>query len=262
MNSRGEAVRQKINRAEEHVDGLKAFLRAAVGGNAIEVESIEDQPNGKRVTAILKSVDLPQHAGLHLGDAVHNLRSALDHLMCQLAIAAGNADACDRTQFPIFVEDTKDTRKRIERWTNALAKDAQAEIDALQPFRRRPDDPTSDLLWMLSELDNIDKHRLLLIASPRLADARLEVTMGGETRTLTLSNRPEWVPLKLDAMRFRITATGPPDAEVSVKADTSVGVVFAGTGLNCDGMEIFPTVREMIADVKAIVGRFESKGLL
>lgn len=262
MSTGGDAVREKITRAEEHVDGLKAALTSAVGGNAIEVESIEDQPNGKRVTAILKSVDLPPRAGLHLGDAVHNLRSALDHLMCQLAIAAGNADACDRTQFPIFVEDTKSARRRFEGWTNALAKGAQAEIDALQPFRRRPDAPTSDPLWMLSELDNIDKHRVLLIASPKLADARLEVTMGGETRTFTLSSRPEWTPLKLDAMRFRITATGPQNAEVNVKADTSVGVVFAGTGLNCDGKEIFPTVREMIADVKAIVERFEAKGLL
>lgn len=49
---------------------------------------------------------------------------------------------------------------------------------------------------------------------------------------------------------------------MEVKAEPIVGVVFQQTGLKCDGWEVIPTVRDMIADVRAIVESFSAKNLI
>jgi len=41
---------------------------------------------------------------LLIGDALHNLRAALDHLVCACAIARG--ERLDHTQFPILLKET------------------------------------------------------------------------------------------------------------------------------------------------------------
>jgi hypothetical protein len=252
-------IRLKIKRAEQQLDDLKLAIEKAVTANAIQVESMEDQPEGKRVTASVIPVEPPPDAGLYVGDAVHNLRTALDHLVCQLAIAARNPSACEReTQFPIYIDDTPNNRKAMDRRIQSISGPAQTAIKALQPYQRRPHDPAADLLWMLSELDNIDKHRLLLVVNPKLADIQLELRVGDdEAKVYTVSKNPQWVSLKHSAMRFRLTVAGPPGAEVQVKALAMTGVVFAGTGLRCDGAEIAPLVREMITDVTKIVDDLE-----
>jgi hypothetical protein len=195
-----------------------------------------------------------------LGDAVHNLRSALDHAICQLAVANGNASACERrqTQFPIYADGTPDHLKRLDGWIRPVCDAAKDVIRALQPYKRRPQDPYTDPLWFLSELDNIDKHRLLLVASPKFATLRLKLTIDNETTTFTASNHAAWRPLKLGAepLRFRFVVpydNTKPETEVKMEAEPLVGVVFEQTGLKCDGVEIAPVFRDMAADVKAIV---------
>jgi len=182
-----------------------------------------------------------------------------------LAVAAGNRRACDKTQFPIFFNDTPDNRKTIKRRIRGVATSAEAEIESLQPYKRRPLDPTADLLWLLSELDNIDKHRLLLVVNPKFAAMRLTVTIDGVAKSYTISDRPEWRPLKLDAMPFRIRIPkdpSKPQTQVQVDANPLTGVVFAKTGLKCDGQAVAPLIREMVADVKTIVDGFVTKKLI
>lgn len=203
-----DGVRRKIDRSEQHLNEFHAaFKSGPMGATQVTLVSIEEQPEGRRVTGAITSGDLAPDIGVPLGDAVHNLRSSLDHLICQLATAAGNPAACDRTQFPIFAVDTPDNRKRIERWIRHVSPAAQAEIKALQPYQRRPTDAFGDLLWLLSELDNIDKHRLLLVARPHFRKMLLSFTIDGDTRSVIVSDRPEWQPLKFgtEPLRFRMS---------------------------------------------------------
>jgi hypothetical protein len=261
-----DGVRAKIRRAEHHVDEFKSALFKSIGDCPVRVEvrHTEELPEGRRVTGDI-TVPPPLPAlGVYLGDAVHNLRSALDHLVCQLAVAAGNDGACASTQFPIFAEDNRDTRKRIDQWTKHVRPSARSAIQALQPYQRRPTEPTSDPLWLLSVLDNIDKHRVLLVANPKMAALRVHITIDDETRSFTVSNHPGWSPLSLSTIPLRFVVphdSTKPTTQVRVKAEPLTGVVFAGTGLPCDGQEIFPTTRSMIADVKAIVETFNANGL-
>jgi hypothetical protein len=259
-------VRAKIERAKKHIDDFDAaFLsHGTIISTQVEKESVEHQPEGRRVTAAVSSGKLPPDICLPIGDAVHNVRSALDHLICQLAVAAGNSAECDRTQFPIYIQDTPDNRKTLNRRIRAVGPAAQTEIKSLQPYERRPQDPASDLLWMLSALDNIDKHRLLLVAHPQFTKLRLHITIDGEAQSVTPSDHPDWRPLKFGAepLRFRFLVpydNTRPETKVEVKAEPLVGVVFQQTGLKCDGSDVRQVVRDMVADVTTIVDDFERK---
>ncbi len=257
-------VRAKLDRSKKH---LSEFDAAFLSGDTpittnVKVISIEEQPEGRYAICSIASGDLPPDVAMPVGDAVHNLRSSLDHLVCQLAMAAGNAAACTRTQFPIFAQNTSDNVKRIERLIGPVSPNAQAAIKALQPYQRRPADPTSDLLWILSELDIIDKHRLLFVARPHFTALRLRVTVDGKTDVLTPSNHPQWQPLKFGTEPFRIRLMIPwdrtkPQTEVKVEAEPMVGVVFHQTGLKCDESDVRAIVGDMIADVTAIVDDFQ-----
>ena len=154
-------VRHKIKRARKHLDDFEDQFKSGNEAFNATLVGVVGHPDAPRVIVDVTTCDLPHDITLPLGDAVHNLRAALDHLVCQLAIAAGNPTACEKkTQFPIFKNGAKASYSKIE----SISPAAQTAIKELQPFRRRPDDPEGDPLWVLSELDNIDKHRLLLVA--------------------------------------------------------------------------------------------------
>src|SRR5205807_2099254 len=96
-------VTGKIKRAQHHFDQLKETIFAWVRtpGNAVWASIVEDQTEGKHLTVVSQATPLPPEIPFLIGDTVHNLRCALDHLVCQLAIAAGNCAACRGSHFPI-----------------------------------------------------------------------------------------------------------------------------------------------------------------
>jgi hypothetical protein len=184
-----DGVRLKIDRAKKHLDEFHVAWKAHTEiSTHVTLDSVEEQPEGRRCTLSITSGNLSPDLGLPVGDAVHCLRSALDHLMCQLAIAAGDPTACDSTQFPIFAEDIPKYRQRMKGWIKHTSLAAQTEIEALQPYQRRPMDPFSDPLWILSGLDNIDKHRLLLVTSAHFRKMLFAFAIDGEWRSLDLTD--------------------------------------------------------------------------
>ena len=109
-----------------------------------------------------------------LGDAIHNLRSALDHLLWQLVVLDSGKDGTTETQFPIessgsrywsIGKDGLDSLR--DRRLRGLSKEHKAMIDTCQPYRIRGQAgvPTTaiDPLATLQDLSNHDKHRLLHI---------------------------------------------------------------------------------------------------
>jgi hypothetical protein len=99
-----------------------------------------------------------------VGDVLHNLNSALDHLVCSLARLTDETDDCATTEFPIFTAQDAFERKRSRLLAN-VPPDAQRIIEELQPFQS-PEDPDAHVLEILRRFYNIDKHRRLhLVAS-------------------------------------------------------------------------------------------------
>jgi len=104
----------------------------------------------------------PTRWGLLVGDAMHNARSALDHLACRL-VELNFKEPTSLTAFPIWDElpKSKDRRNRFERIIEGMSDIHKEGIRRLQPFAN-PDSRESAMLVALAYLDNLDKHKRLV----------------------------------------------------------------------------------------------------
>jgi hypothetical protein len=156
-------IRIKIKRANKHIDDLEDAVRDFVQpiGKTI---SFNRDPQAGNVGLQFSDVyvyksDIPAIAG----DAVHNLRSALDHLAFQLAevgIARGErpVEKWEEIQFPIG--HGPDGYKSIKpRRVQGMTREAIEAIDALKPYKGG-----NEALWLLRHLDNADKHNFIITA--------------------------------------------------------------------------------------------------
>lgn len=151
---------QKLSRAHKHV----STLRQQVGRwtkdhpQPVAVDDKTDPP--WRIIRIQRIGPLPRDIPVLIGDALQDMRAALDHLTYQLMVAyAAGAPIPDKTmkdcEFPIFKTNEP---AAIEKRIRGLDPSAKAAIERLQPHLRGAayeDDP----LWRLHELSNIDRHR-------------------------------------------------------------------------------------------------------
>lgn len=110
---------------------------------------------GSDVTLIVTKTLNPS-VSLVVGDAFHNLRASLDHMVYQ--VITHHKDDGDRCQFPFADNESKlinqTTYKQIAAASNMAGK---LLIEKIMPY-----EATNYKLWGLNKLNNIDKHRLLI----------------------------------------------------------------------------------------------------
>lgn len=149
----------KIKRANEHIDNLNSLWKTFVIENR---HFLVFQEQAKPPRKILKPVarkPLPFDFNLIAGDAVHNLRTALDHIVCTL-IKRNNETINTSAGFPIH-----GNRKKFE--AGFKGKIAGCPEDSFRFFETIQAYPggEGDNLWKLNMLDVADKHRELLLAA-------------------------------------------------------------------------------------------------
>jgi hypothetical protein len=175
----------KIERADMHL----SFLHERVKSHVVDGGSykLQTQPNTQtgEIAFYGEAFGEPHthEWGAIIGDVVHNLRSALDHLVWQLTLANGHTPPAvipgkgpgsewKNIRFPTY---TFDSRKRYlsgrripwrykppcSLWGVRSA--LRTELQRLQPFNHRQD-ALKKPLAILEELWNIDKHRHLHLA--------------------------------------------------------------------------------------------------
>lgn len=173
---------QKLDRASQHIKELSAAQQAWLGTGAYSFFSERDPQTGKTIVRAKITEPPPGQFSLIVGDAVHAMRSALDHLALELAVAhqrpGSLPEAMEKaSEFPIFPleignDQGRDLFHRIKKKTGEPAPggglhklqgahpDAVKAIEGIQPYHRGSafaEDP----LWVIHELDRIDKHRRL-----------------------------------------------------------------------------------------------------
>lgn len=186
-------VYAKLDRGRKHIDALDESVERLVknhpDGLADASQEMDFKVGEYRVT-IGRVADTPIDIALELGDAVHNIRSALDHLAWQLVVA-NRETPTGATQFPVLGTAPQTWKKSmtfakatIDR-VAGMHPDHVSTIERLQPYIASPEAPEESTLWWLHRLDVIDKHKVLHIPEVWL-------------RTLTArSDMPPDVPLKL-----------------------------------------------------------------
>ena len=160
----------KIERAKEHRDALEKYEREtfAVESNRPRL-GIKFEPDTEDYVLFVNYMpDLNpflDRYSLILGDAVHNLISALDRLAYQLALlhTGDNIQKPNSVQFPIC--DTTDKFERAKkRWLSEIAPDHVAIMERFQGYHRVDErhaiGPYFHPLSKLRDLVSLDKHRL------------------------------------------------------------------------------------------------------
>jgi hypothetical protein len=258
MSAAMQRIHDKLGRAEAHFVHLKAAIGHGVSAiHTSASTSVQNEPNRQGVSI---KTDVPKPSsqwGIILGDVVHQLRSGLDHLVYALATRTHpiSEQQAKKLSFPVFKKSADFdahwtiSKGLLESW---IGVDEFAEVKLAQPYKRTPDNPSTDPLWVLAELDNIDKHRTILVLDNRVFISGSAVSDEGHRRDFWLSKKP--VEAETQVFDFRWPHPVPPTT-VNVD-DVSRLVVFAETRV-CDHIGVVPMVVAMSKAVESTIGKFD-----
>lgn len=215
----------RLDRALYHMQCLESEVSRWLEKRPYRVINEFEAESGKKVVRIEVLEPPPAHFSLIVGDCVHNLRSTLDNLIYELAIARGQPSRKveETLMFPIFRNAKEFTAKGKYR-VRGIAPEAQAIIERLQPYNRGY--PYSfDPLWTLHELSRRDKHRLpnLILLTPKIIT---EYSARGG-----LISDISWIvsgPIEGSAVVARYRPVNNPEAEMDVQLDDTLSVGVGG----------------------------------
>lgn len=139
----------KIARSERHFNELKQIWDQYFPNIIFYSDALSDPDN--LIIRAKMAKPPPRELATIIGDAVHNLRTALDQLVCELVRRNGGPVTREHA-FPISHTQSAFEARRASA-LRGMSPKAQAFIRKLKPFQGG-----NRLLWMLSSLDNLDKH--------------------------------------------------------------------------------------------------------
>lgn len=253
----------KLTRAQRHVEDLRRAIVAACDGEGpprVLATRRRFDPENNLVLWIAERVpDVSDDWGLMVGDAIHNMRCALDHLWWQLAIdhlggKPTDAEASE-IQFPILTFSAPESFRR-HRFLKHVSPEAAARAEQCQRY----DAPEEEvlLLTILATLSNRDKHReihptLFVNTSSRIPisdmSALVDCEMTSEVRNGMRQFEgkivhPPAIPAVGDIVAgISVTPTGPnPDIEVDAEV---TGEIVLGSQ---DDMTLFFPILAEIGD--------------
>jgi hypothetical protein len=74
-----ESARLKLEKAVEHIDAVEEFVEQWLAGNDYTIVSETDSESGLTTARARVKAAPPARLGVLAGDAVQNMRTALDH---------------------------------------------------------------------------------------------------------------------------------------------------------------------------------------
>jgi hypothetical protein len=163
--------------ASQHLGRLRAAVKAYEHSNPYAIRQDFDS-RAYASSVYITPTPVSLEISFMAGDVIHNLRSALDHLAWQLALAID-------PRAPVFpLEDDPDGAgwrglyfplgSKPDDADDWLPKRLRGASDDIKAFLRdvqavaAADNPRDATVWKLQELSKADKHRVPLIAVPSL----------------------------------------------------------------------------------------------
>lgn len=177
---------------------------------------------------------------LILSDAIHNLRSALDYVVFELALH-DSGKVQDGTQFIVekVKSDLLDPKRgfdaRAKRYLNGLGPDHVRAMEMFQPYNG------VDWTKTLFEISNPDKHRKLVV-----------LTHKGQRIQVTLKHGPVG---KFLTGSFQMTENGPVPEYVDIEFDGSGTIAIALS--DTETVPALPTLRKIQLGVNEVIEAFK-----
>lgn len=157
-----DSVNAKSARANEHAGTLKDEVRAWIDEKTYRLVP-QVNADFTRYSVILRIEKAPdfERWALLLGDAVHNLRAALDHLVYAISVHELKTDPPHNEGVSAFLINDSPNDFRSKYWRiKDLSRTVCAAIESVQPYNRKHA-LLPPLLAVLRDLDDSDKHRLI-----------------------------------------------------------------------------------------------------
>ena len=157
----------KIRRANRHLADLDEAIKTALDRDRYSFTLEFDPQTNSHVYTAHGVPAIDADWSLIVGEILYNLRSALDYLAWQLVILDGGTPG-DKTQVPVRASPFNKKGEWVTPQLQPPVSNPQV-LDALeevQPYRGPEGEPAAfhdSPLWRLGILNNIDKHRLLLV---------------------------------------------------------------------------------------------------
>jgi len=231
-----DPIRLKIARANKHLHTLDhelgTFLEPYTNPGLID-HRFDGTWHIVSLNPVIKE-PVPLLFSIICGEAVHNLRSALDYLVWQLVLVEGNKP--DRwNSFPIYSK-TEDFESKVRFPKDpkrgplhgiALDGEAWALIEGEQPYHSRV--PREHYLATLALLSNVDKHRALHSQMFFPSVESIGDAIGWNPAAHLLEYKETLYPLlyedEAEVLRLRFSAAGP-DPQVHVKGQIRLEPTF------------------------------------
>jgi hypothetical protein len=165
--------RAKLARADEHLNMLYRETDGWGDGDPFRIVR-QSNADGSVHEFHLRFKVQPDTVrwALLLGDALHNMRGALDHIVYALAVRQTGQDPppdASRLMFPIHSEAKFWNSRKTQRRITCLSEPTRAAIKKAQPYNRLKAGQWFMPLWWLALLNDADKHRLLHITAVGMA---------------------------------------------------------------------------------------------
>lgn len=238
-------IERKIARAEQHLGVLYGEMEAWSAGQPWGLFPEVHDEGRKHFWRLRLAKPIPIDWAIILGEAVHNLRSALDQSVYWLSVDWTRKEVpfCSfpvyRTKAMFYERERRGTRRGDWTYRSGMNKirgigpGPQAFIEALQPYPQRYRRAYCLDLQLIHDLWNQDKHRLVHLWGLRFGDAevRLEKKLIQDC-VVGLDRRL----LQDGAIVIKITSD-PPHAEVKVQGEIS-GMLSISGGKRAGGPSI------------------------
>jgi hypothetical protein len=244
-----EGCRAKIARAEFHFKQFESHIERFKKDLYGLVATKDDSQTGERVVYAVYPHHLFLGFSIVVGDVIHQARSALDHLIYAMPRSARAKPKERISGFPIFWDADK-YKINGKPMIDGLSPAAIAIIDGLQPIKP---DYASDPLYVLQDLWNRDKHRLLSMTRIRLnafkegyRDAARTFYLESPIFNLTVAATEDGTEIG----RFHPPLTLTPEVEVIQHAEI-LGPLFedAGPATGQDPLKLLPLLIERVESI-------------
>jgi hypothetical protein len=249
-----EDIALKIRWANKHIDDFRVAAVDFMRTNPYEILVETDSNAGKRIYTITVVKPVAPQIRLIAGDAIQNLRSALDYLACALVRVTGT-EPSKYVCFPISESEplTKQQQSAFARNVEGMRQDAIDAIKRVKPYKGG-----DDTLWRLHRLNIIDKHRLLTAAGSCISvvnphfhkGLRNYLKMGGVLPN-PATMIPERFPLKAGD-KFSINIA---ELDMDEEEKFFLEIAFNEPGIS-EGEIILTVLKESLRRVQQLVSDF------
>lgn len=242
-------ARLKVGRARRHIVEFEQSAASMIRPPSLKLEALQSPTSASLVDYVLRVLrEPPEDLPLILGDALHNLRAALDHLA--IAVVEANGGNGSGVYFPFGLNaahlDQQISKKKFDR----------ASADAVSLLRTiAPRKDGNAELRAIHDLDIADKHKLILEVAHNAGLPSLDLDFITQTYFRLPDGVPSFSPVVDGAMLF----SGPPDRGFQIGSSVEVIAVFEfGPGSPLAGSRISSKLRELAGLVDQTIAQFEA----